>query len=178
MAAAIREATEEDYEELCEIIGQVDGLHQGRLPQRFKVAAGPVRTWKFVLNAIRDPNVGLFVAESECRLAGFIHVIVRDTPDIPILVSRRYAVVDSLAVREGMRRDGIGRALMQRAHAWAQERGATSLELNVYAFNRPALAFYRELGYEIVSHRMSKSLHTPEPEARSGPGHGGSVDGR
>jgi ribosomal protein S18 acetylase RimI-like enzyme len=32
------------------------------------------------------------------------------------------------------------------------------MELNVYDFNRPAMAFYETLGYEILSHRLIKPL--------------------
>jgi ribosomal protein S18 acetylase RimI-like enzyme len=158
MAIVIREATEGDYEALCTVIDQVDQLHRDNLPQRFNVASGPVRTRQFILNAVNAPDIGLFVADVERTLAGFIQVIVRDVPDTPILVPRRYAVVDNLAVTEEYRRSGIGRALMETAEAWAKAKGATSIELNVYAFNQTAERFYRELGYEILSHRMTKSL--------------------
>jgi ribosomal protein S18 acetylase RimI-like enzyme len=47
---------------------------------------------------------------------------------------------------------------MERAEEWARAKGATSIELNVYAFNEIAQRFYRELGYEILSHRMTKAL--------------------
>ena len=158
MDVVIRAAVDRDYEALCEIIDEVDQLHRERLPTRFQVADGPVRTRDFILNAIHAADVGLFVAQSGKSLAGFVHVVVRDTPEIPILVQRSYAVVDSLAVREDHRRGGIGRALMDKAEAWARAEGATSIELNVYAFNKPAIAFYRSLGYEVLSQRMTKRL--------------------
>ncbi len=37
-------------------------------------------------------------------------------------------------------------------------REATAGELNVYAFNREAVAFYRALGYEVLRHTMSRGL--------------------
>jgi GNAT superfamily N-acetyltransferase len=162
MEIVIRAAQQRDYDTLCEIIDQVDKLHREKLPGRFKAAAGPVRTKGFVRSAIQAPAIGLLVAEIGGAVVGFVHVIVRDTPEIPIFVQRRYAIVDSLAVRQEHQRSGVGRALMERAHTWARIKGATSIELNVYAFNRAAERFYRKLGYEILSRRMSRSLAPAE----------------
>jgi ribosomal protein S18 acetylase RimI-like enzyme len=160
----IREATEGDYEALCAIIEEVDRMHRDALPERFKASGGPARQRDYIVNAIRAPDVGLFVAETRDQVVGFVHVIVKDAPPVPICVPRRYASVDNLAVRRAHRRSGIGIALMKRAEAWARSKGATSIELTVYAFNQPAQDFYRRLGYETLSHKMSRSLGAPEPE--------------
>lgn len=39
------------------------------------------------------------------------------------MVARRYAVVDTLMVKEKFRHSGIGRALMEKAHQWAWDKG-------------------------------------------------------
>jgi len=158
MDISIREATERDFEALCLIIEEVDRMHREVLPRRFKPPAGPVREPSYILQAIRAPEVGLFVAQNAGQLVGFVHVIVRETPDVAILVPRRYAVVDSLAVKEGMRRKGVGHALMRKAEAWAAGKGASSVELTVYAFNQAAEQFYEQLGYQVLTHRMTKRL--------------------
>ena len=89
---------------------------------------------------------------------GFVQITIRDTPPIPLLVPRRVAAVENLAVREDLRRAGIGRALMRRAQRWAEELGAAEIELNVYEFNQAAIDFYHSLGYATSSRRMSKRL--------------------
>jgi ribosomal protein S18 acetylase RimI-like enzyme len=40
-------------------------------------------------------------------------------------------------------------------------KGADTIELNVWEFNRGAMAFYRQLGYRTTSRKMSKK---PENE--------------
>ncbi len=166
MEVTIRRATAHDYDELCEIIEEVDALHREHLPHLFRKPEGPARERDYILGLLSDQDVAWFVAEvegpvprgTEGRLAGFVHVVVRDTPPIPIVVPRRLAIVDNLAVREGFRRAGIGRALMDKAHRWARNKGATEVELNVYEFNESAIAFYRSLGYENQRRMMSKRL--------------------
>ena len=48
--------------------------------------------------------------------------------------------------------------LMHKMQAWAIEKGATSIELNVYEFNETAISFYEKLGYRTLSRKMSKEL--------------------
>jgi ribosomal protein S18 acetylase RimI-like enzyme len=158
MEVLLRAATADDYEALCELFDEVDGLHRDHLPLIFQQPTGPVREQAYHQGLITDENVGMFLAEVNGSAVGFVHGVVRDTPAIPILVPRRYAIVDSIGVTSGFRGGGIGRMLMERIHAWAVAKGASAIELNVHAFNSGAISFYRKLGYEVASQRMSRSL--------------------
>jgi ribosomal protein S18 acetylase RimI-like enzyme len=158
METVIREATTDDYEVLCELFDEVDALHRDHLPHIFRKPTGLVREPAYYQGLITDENVGLFLAEVNGSAVGFVHGVIRDTPPIPILVPRRYAVVDSIGVKSDFCGGGIGRMLIQRIHVWAIAKGATAIELNVHAFNTGAISFYRKLSYEAVSQRMSQSL--------------------
>jgi ribosomal protein S18 acetylase RimI-like enzyme len=52
-----------------------------------------------------------------------------------------------LAVRQDVRRHGIGTRLMHDALAWLSQRGVRSLSLNTQAENSQSQAFYRALGF-------------------------------
>jgi ribosomal protein S18 acetylase RimI-like enzyme len=154
----IRPAVQEDYDELCAILEQVDALHREQLPHLFQEPAGPARAPEYLFGLMADENVGLLVAEVDGQLAGTLVVALCDARPIAILVPRRFAMVDSVAVRHEFRRAGVGQALMEEAQRWAAARGATSIELAVYAFNEPALALYQGLGYKILRYRMTRPL--------------------
>lgn len=158
MKISVREATVGDYKNLFELFGEVDTLHRDNLPHRFQKANGPAREQDYYSELIDNENDGLFVAEKGAELVGFVHVIVRDTPPIPIVLPRRYAVVDSIVVKSGFQKRGIGRMLMDKMQEWAIAKGATSIELNVYEFNETAISFYERLGYQTISRKMSKEL--------------------
>lgn len=158
MKADVRQAEPRDCANLCALLDEVDSLHRGHLPQIFQHPEGHVRSTEHLLGLMADRNVGLFVAEAQGQLLGLVHVTLVDTPQVPILVPRRYATIENLAVQREHQRAGIGRALLHRAEQWARGRGATSIELNVYEFNREAIAFYRRLGYETLSRRMHRLL--------------------
>ena len=160
----IRKATLDDYDELCALIAEVDELHRINLPKRFREPEGPTREWDYFRPLVMDEDVGLFVVEQDGVLVGFVQVVVRDSRDIPILVPRRYAFIDSILVTEEFRGAGIGRALVDRAHEWAVSMGATEMELNVFEFNEDAIKFYRRLGYQTVCREMSKFLQRSEKQ--------------
>jgi ribosomal protein S18 acetylase RimI-like enzyme len=158
METIIRKATADDYNSLCELFDEVDALHRDHLPHIFQVPSGVAREHDYYSGLIADENVALLVAEVGAKPVGFVHAIVRDSPAMPFFVPRRYVIVEGIGLKSGFRNHGIGRNLMNEVQEWAIAKGATSVELNVYEFNRSAISFYERLGYQSLSRKMSKEL--------------------
>jgi ribosomal protein S18 acetylase RimI-like enzyme len=159
MEIGVRKATAADYSSVCELFDEVDALHRDNLPHIFRKPDRAAREKDYYLGLIADENVGLWVAEVGGNLVGFVHTILRDTPAVPVLVPRRYAIVECIVVRSGFQNHGTGRILMDKMQEWAIAKGATSLELHVYEFNETAISFYERLGYRTFSRKMSKELN-------------------
>ncbi len=70
----------------------------------------------------------------------------------------RHAHVFLLYVAPQHRRQGIGRALMQQAEAWAKSRGDRQIGLQVFHSNQMALRLYETLGYKSESVWMVKQI--------------------
>jgi hypothetical protein len=83
----------------CDLFDEVDTLHHDNLPRIFKKKDGPVRELDYFLGLISDKSGGLFVAELDGEIVGFVHAIVKDAPGVPVFVSRRYATIDSIIVK-------------------------------------------------------------------------------
>lgn len=164
MEITIRKAAADDYLGICELLDEVDVLHRDQNPGIFRKSTGPARTWDFYSGLLTDEKVGLFLAEEDGRPVGFVHVLLRDMPDFPIFVPRRYAIIDTIVVQSGHRDRGIGRMLMQTSEEWAIARGAASVELGVYEFNQIAISFYENLGFHTLSRKMQKELRVIENE--------------
>ena len=162
MTINVRKATTNDYNTLCELFDEIDTLHRDNLPHLFQKPSGSVREQEYYSGLIADENVGLFVAEADGKLVGFIHAIVRDTPAFPVFVPRRFAIVDGIVVKLEFQNRGTGRILMDKMQEWAIAKGAVSIELNVYEFNETAISFYEKLGYQTFSRKMSKELNLNE----------------
>ena len=158
MEIIIRSAVEADYGKVCRLLEEVDRLHLQRLPAIYRRSDGPVREWEYFAGLLEDENVGLFLAELAGELVGFIHVLVAQARELPILVPRRFAVIDNLVVTEPARRQGIGGLLIEEAENWAREQGFTTIELTVYEFNQGAMTLYEKTGYSTLFRRMIKSL--------------------
>jgi len=160
MAITIRRVVEQDYQIYCELFGEINEFHRQALPGIFQQPAGSAMEKEYFLSLLKDEQVALFFAcqAGSGQAVGFVAVLIRETPPNPVLVPRRYAVVDTLAVRPAFHRKGVGRALMQKAEEWAASRGVDGIELNVYEFNRGAQAFYQRLGYATFNRKMNKKL--------------------
>ena len=76
----------------------------------------------------------------------------------PTLRSRKYAYVNTLAIGREHRRQGVGRMLMELVREWALGQEISDIELNVFDFNRAAVALYESLGYRTMSRRMRFEL--------------------
>jgi ribosomal protein S18 acetylase RimI-like enzyme len=107
-------------------------------------AAG-AQTW--VRERLAAPGVRAVVAELGGAPAGYVVTQEVRRAGTPLVAPRAYLLVEELVVAPTARRRGVGRALMDAAHALARERGLSRVELDVRSWNEAALAFYRALGY-------------------------------
>jgi RimJ/RimL family protein N-acetyltransferase len=102
------------------------------------------------LRAVRKhPDAAVFVAETERGLVGRLSV-ARD----PHPASRHVADL-GLMVAADARRQGVGRALLEQAAAWARAAGVTKLELHVFPHNEPAIRLYEKFGFVQEGYRKS-----------------------
>ena len=155
----IRPAVIQDYRSLCDLMKVVDQLHSDHFPDRYKVPEDQeVRSIEYIRETIEDSYSSLFVALKDEILLGFILVTLQVTSDFPIMVKRKFAVIENIGVHPDHRQQGLATALMKSAEEWAKEKGAHNMELNVYLFNSNAQLLYNKLGYSPISQKMSKTL--------------------
>ncbi|WP_432900491.1 GNAT family N-acetyltransferase [Micromonospora matsumotoense] len=61
-------------------------------------------------------------------------------------------------VREELRRQGYGRAIIEAAERLCREWGVVAIGLSVFGFNSGARALYEQMGFEVTAIRMAKRL--------------------
>jgi RimJ/RimL family protein N-acetyltransferase len=141
MTVGIRQARPEDAGALVEL-----GASIGREPEAWLLntdgwrSVGEERRYLRALR--RHPDAAVFVAEDDGIVVARLSV-ARD----PHSASRHVADL-GLMVAASHRRLGIGRALLERAVAWARDAGVRKLELHVFPWNEPAIRLYEEFGFE------------------------------
>jgi len=100
----------------------------------------------------------VFVAELDGAVVGFVCVWGRVPPQEPDEPQADYAYVSDLVVLDAWRRRGIGRALLERAEAYARSLGMDAIGIGVMAGNRNARALYEAREYHEVHVELRKSL--------------------
>lgn len=158
MNIVLRADTQEDYEAVDALYAHVTRIHAQALPQFFRSIEGATLPQEFFAAILANEDAALFVAEQQGTIIGMIHCYIRTTPSIPIVVPRRFVQIEDLVVSERFRHQGIGQALIERAHQWTREKGLTEVELGVWEFNTSARALYEKLGYQATRRIMRKHL--------------------
>jgi len=98
------------------------------------------------LSLLGDAERTLLVAELDGAVAGFIDVHVQRTVE-----EDPYGEVGGLAVADGLRTGGLGRALLEAAAAWSRERGLAHLWIRAnLARGDAAHGFYEHVGCRAV----------------------------
>ncbi len=142
----VRRAEARDLDELAGLFAELLAHHAAIEPAfRVRADAGE-RLPKLLARQLRDPDIAIFVWEESRGPVAFCSVRVEPAPAAMLETSR--AEIADLGVRADRRRNGVGRALVEAARAWARSRGAERLEVRVAVRNREGQAFWRALGFE------------------------------
>ncbi len=134
----IRRGSEADIRSAAELF---DGYRQfyGQLADYLLAEA-------FLRDRFANNDSALFLAfESQSgKGLGFVQLY----PSLSSVAARRIWILNDLFVAPGVRRRGVGRALLQAARDFAASTGAMRLVLSTAATNREARALYESCGYK------------------------------
>ncbi len=153
----VRFAREEDLARVNELRKVVNDLHVAGKPDVFRPGF-PDELRDYIYTIHEDPNKEIVVAELEGRVCGFavLNHIVR--PENPFMFERNFLDIDEFAVDSTCRRRGVASAMVRFIRDWAKEKGFRRLELNMWEFNRGALAFYEAAGLKTFRRYMEVFL--------------------
>jgi ribosomal protein S18 acetylase RimI-like enzyme len=123
---------------------------------------------KWIANRASDPSTLTWVFRDEGKILGFINLGLVTTETN----KAECGEIRTLGVLPGVRRRGVGRALLSFALNQLVERRCTQCTLSVATKNERALELYRSLGFEVVDHyrvfarNRETSEHQPMGQAR------------
>jgi PhnO protein len=141
MGVTVRLAEPRDCASMAELIGQ---LGYGVSPEEVAVR----------LEAVHDEGRPVFVAERDDAIAGCLTTSVMRVLHRPTPVGR----IAMLVVREGVRGQGIGSALVRAAETALAAQGCGLMEVTSNFKLTEAHRFYEQLGYQRTSVRLARDL--------------------
>lgn len=158
---SIRPAQRDDIQAICRLSNVINTEHHAHVPDEFLAADRVDRDAEFWLQTLDDDDNTILVAEIEHDVIGLVALTVKS------LRGRTGSVVSRRSYRRayqyrgrcpGSPPPGGGRRLFEAATEHARAHQATELRLDIMAFNKPARRFYAELGFEPLSHTLSRPL--------------------
>ena len=153
-----RKAVPQDLEGVYKIFSLAGDQHRQAHPEIFQQTFDSKDAKEYLLSSIKSTDAVIFLAMNSSDIIGAILAWVRQTPENSALLPITYVSVEKLIVVENIRRQGVGKALMEHVHRWAKDRGIQQIQLTVWDFNKSAQDFYNNLGYQMLHQRMRKDL--------------------
>jgi ribosomal protein S18 acetylase RimI-like enzyme len=98
----------------------------------------------------------LLIAEQKDQRIGMLWLLIH--------TDKQPARVHFVEVDPALRGRGMGRAVMLAGEKYVTEQGATSISLHVFSHNLAARRLYDQLGFQVSSTNMLKSLTSRQPD--------------
>ncbi len=149
----IRLATEQDYTSVERIMGQVHNMHVRWRPDIYRDMT-PLLPYELYLEHLNQGQI--LVADLAGEAVGLLIFLIRHISGGPMR-ERKVLFVDSIAVEEGYRGQGIGHKLLNYVRGLCREGKFDGLELQVNAINTAARAMYEKYGFTEKSINMEYS---------------------
>jgi ribosomal protein S18 acetylase RimI-like enzyme len=142
----IRAATADDAPLIAVLNADVQQVHADALPWRFKPPGPATFTPADAHALLIRPGHAAFLAYVSGAPAGYVLAETVRRGETSSYFAHSMIYVHHISVRPAARQRGVGRALMDAVKARGKAEGITLLALDAWAFNEPALAFFRRYG--------------------------------
>jgi ribosomal protein S18 acetylase RimI-like enzyme len=139
-----REAVEPDIPRIVELWNEFFDFHKVRDPFFSRSKEGPENFGKFILENLRKDNAMVYVAEIEGEIVAHLLATIQSYP--PAFETKRYGLINDLAVTSAYRRLGIGEHLFTMAKDWFEKRGVKRIEIEVAIANEVSTSFWTKMG--------------------------------
>ena len=153
----VRFAKESELDSINELRRQVNDIHVAGKPDVFK--PGFSKELQDHIHTIwNDPEQKIVITEKDGVICGFavLHHIRKS--ENPFMYERDFLDIDEFCVDEDHRRQGVASAMIDFIRDHARKEGFHRIELNMWEFNRDALAFYEAAGFSTYRRYMEMYL--------------------
>ena len=154
MDILVTTATYEDYDAVNIIVKEGQDEHAEALPHIFNKVDN-VMPESYFRELLEDTKSEILIAKINEEVVGFAVMELDESPPYDSMVPRKFAYMNDFGVKNNYQRKGIGKVLFEACLEWSKNKGASSLDLNVWEFNKKAISFYESFGMETISRKMT-----------------------
>ena len=152
----IRKMIINDFNQVHKLVEQVHQMHLNERKDIY-INADPLPFDEFK-KYLREKKYFCFVAEVNNVIVGEIISDIKEVKENEIFKSRIFLYIEDICIDKNYTRKGIGRKLFYTVKQVAKKENISSIELNVWSFNKNAINFYEELGFTCKSIRYEYNV--------------------
>lgn len=138
----IRGMQTRDYEAYCALMDELHGLHRAARPDIY--APAPALPDEAAFAEMLDDEICLGCEDEGCVIG--LAVMRLRTYAMPAVKTHTVGWIEDICVKREARGRGAGRLLYEALMREARKANLERVELNVWAFNEEARAFYEHMG--------------------------------
>jgi ribosomal protein S18 acetylase RimI-like enzyme len=138
MQLIIEKATLNEVTECCNLLNQLFSQDLEFVPDNEKQTAG-------LTQIINNPNIGeILVLKKDNTVIGMVSLLY----SISTALGNKVAILEDMIIDKNHRTSGYGSMLLEKAIAFAKERGCLRITLLTDYNNDVAIHFYKKIGFE------------------------------
>ncbi len=159
MNLKIREAIDNDYIDISNLVRDVHKLHVKNRPDIYLEVDNPLLKDKFE-DLLNSNNTKLFVVEDiyNNELIAYSIIQIMHQRNIQLLVPSKFIYIDDFCVKSNHQKTGLGKFLFNYIVDYAKSENISSIQLTVSEFNKNAIKFYEALGMSTRNRKMELNL--------------------
>lgn len=155
---SLRIATPDDLDAICLLAEEIVESHSREAPHIFAPLPGLERDRAFWASNIGADGTVVLLACDGSTLQGFITARILPVNPLSFILPRRVCAIGTIIVAQPYQRQGICQQLLAAVQDWAKNEGACEVRLEVFDFNRGAIALYERAGFLPQSHIMTRAI--------------------
>ncbi len=150
----VRLATIDDAGAISQLNADVQRLHADALPRHFKPPSDDTFPVSAVIELLNDPDNYFFIGQLDGEAIGYIYAQVRYVPETTFRYALTQIYIHHISIQPRHQHRGYGEQLMQAVKDLAQDKGITTIALDVWSFNTAARAFFARQGFTVFNEWM------------------------